>query len=456
MTLDYTGSQTGLFRHLGKLIKHYNQFKTDATDATTGLDEDRKEIFDAFEVGDMELVLDGLASDFERWKVEYVDRRATLAGYMSGRLQDRETVLDEICATSSDVGEILANLIDQMIADGETVQASSVSLGSVTAGSGNVGNGVVVTTKVLDGFSSPGGGDVAYSPHAAYKDLDTELCVSGETMILQCTEDSYQNEGADSFHWQGKMPDVNGQNGIDAEGSGVVGTIATVQGETEAYLSNADFENFTTADTPDDWDIDTGTAGVHIFENSTGANVAHGAKSLQFTGDGAQSEIKISQAVSSNVLESNRRYVVSAQIKADATIAAGTLKIHFEGTGYTAASSEKIEIAPGSLPTSHTMSHFMITVPASIPSDFKLVVTWDGTPTAGKNVYIDDIGLGPINYGGGLGVAVIRGTTPFVKRDKFTFTVANTEGVIQRAFRKMFGVQLPSDGTPTIADSLAT
>jgi hypothetical protein len=38
--LVYDGTN-GVFTHIGKLIKHYNQFRTDATHATTGLDKDR-------------------------------------------------------------------------------------------------------------------------------------------------------------------------------------------------------------------------------------------------------------------------------------------------------------------------------------------------------------------------------------------------------------------------------
>jgi len=157
MALDYTGAQKGLFRHLGKLIKHYNQFKTDATDGSTGLDADRKEIFDVFEVGDMELVLDGLPTAFERWKAEYVERRRVLASYAPARMQDRDAVLTEIGATSSDASEVLGKLIQQMVDHSETVAESTVTLGSVTAGGGNAGNGTVLTTKVLDGYSSPGG-----------------------------------------------------------------------------------------------------------------------------------------------------------------------------------------------------------------------------------------------------------------------------------------------------------
>lgn len=457
MALDYTGSSLGLFRHLGKLIKHFNQFRTDAMDGTTGLEADRDQITDAFDAGDLEGVIDGLAGAYSRWKVEYVDRRATLARYMLARLQDRITVLDEIGATSADASEILERLIDQMIADSQTVLASSVTLGSVSAGGGNVGNGTVLTTKVLDGYSSPGGrAGLFYQAHPAYKGLNSQLAVASETMSVQCVEDDYANEGVVTFEWRGKLADQNGQYGIDTDGSGTIGNVTEIHETTADIVTNPDFEDFTTPNIPDGWTIDSGTAGTHVFSNATASHIAHGSKSLRFVGDGAQASIKVSQAISSSVVNTNRRYALTAQVKADASIGAGTLTIQFEGTGYTPGASEKISIAPGSLPTSMTLQTCLLTMPASIPSDFKLVVKWDGTPTNAKNLYIDDLGLAPVSYGGGVGVVIVRGTTLFAKRDKFTFTVANSEGVFQKAFRQIFGVQLPSDASPTIADSLAT
>ena len=69
---------------------------------------------------------------------------------------------------------------------------------------------------------------------------------------------------------------------------------------------------------------------------------------------------------------------------------------------------------------------------------------------------MDDVAFGPVTYGAGAGVVAVRGSTPFVRNDRFTVSVANTEGIVQAFFRRVFGVQLPSDGSPTIADSVAT
>jgi len=141
---------------------------------------------------------------------------------------------------------------------------------------------------------------------------------------------------------------------------------------------------------------------------------------------------------------------------------AGTLEISFAGTGYTAASSEKISIAPGSYTATYSLYNFFINMPAFIPADFEIVVKVTGTMTNLKNVYIDSLALGPVQWHGGVGITVVAGGTRFRRNDRFTWTIANTDaGVFQTAFRKgLLGnqkVQLPSvAAAATILDSWAT
>lgn len=441
---------SNLFGSLGKLIKYFNAAKSSAD----GVDATTQAILGAFESEDQQLAVDGLSSALEGWKNQYAGRRATLARYMLQRLQDKATVLTEIGAVTTNPDEILTKLIAQMTADSQTVNASSISLGSVTAGSGNVGNGTVLVTKVLDGVTSPGTVSGAYlRPQSAYKGLDSELAVS-ETMKLACSADSFQDrltEGAESFTWTG-APAID-LYGVGTEGSGAVGAVTGLH--SYSLLSNTDFENFT-SNVPDSWTRDAGVAGTNIY--SEGTEKYHGTYGLRFKGDGTATSIQISQAPATGTITANKRYAVTLRYKADSTIAAGAFTVQFEGTGYTAGSSEKISISAGSLATSWTLASFFVNIPANIPSDFKLVIKWTGTPTSNKNLYIDDLAFGPVTYGGGLGVVAVRGSTPTQRGDAWTFTVANTEGVVQKAFRQIFGVQLPSNAAAgeTIADSVAT
>lgn len=448
MSLTYDGTG-GLFTDIGKLIKHSDLQRADAVNLTA----DQDEILDAFEAGDQDVAVAGIAAAFDQWRNEYANRRTFLAKKALDRLKDRATVLLEIGATSADQPEIIAKLIRQMIADSKTVNASSVSIGSVTPGGSNVGNGTFLVTKVLDGVTSPGSlAGVQYASQPSYRGRDSELCVPAETMTLRCTSDSYQSgatEGFESHRWEGKIPDQAW--GVIGEGSGYIGDVRA-----STLLQNGDFESFTSS-VPDSWTLDSGTAVTHVAQG-TGSDAYHGSGSLRFNGDGSQAAIQVSHATPNSLVQATKGYAVHFRLKASATIAAGAFTCQFEGTGYSAGSSEKVSIAAGSLPTSFTLQSFFVNMPASIPSDFKLVLKWTGTPTNAKSLWIDDIWLQPIQWGGGLGIVPVRGSTPFVQGDTFTFTVANTEGVIQRFARRAWGAMLPSDNAAgeNIADSLAT
>lgn len=450
MALDYDGTPNGLFVQLGKVAKHYAAQAVDASDLSTDLDEING-VFEAMTSGEPETMVDGFATSVVGWQAEHFDRRTTLQGLGLKRLQDRTTVLDEIGATSTDQAEILSKLIKQMTNDTESVDRSTVSIGSVTAGGANVGNGTAITTTTLDGATSPGSGVAgAYAAHRLYAGLTTELCVPSETMRLTCVADSFSDgtaSGNEQFSWEGRLA----TNAV--EGSGLIGTITPVNGETN-LAANGNFEDWTD-NLPDTFTLVAGVAGTHIVEESTGANVFNGLKSVKYVGDGTVNP-ELSLSVNTLVTAS-KRYAVTCRIMADATVAAGDLTIQFEGTGYTAGGSEKITVAHGSLPTSWTLKNFFVNMPATIPSDFRLVLRWGATPTATKRLWIDDLAIAPVNYGGGLGAIIVRGATPFVRGDVFTFTVANDDaGAFQKFFRQAFGVQLPSaaGGAETIDDAL--
>ena len=456
MALDYIGVPNGLFKQLGKCGKYHNQYKTDAAGVDTALAE-VADSFQAMTLGYPDLMMEGVPTAFNGWKNNYIDRRRTLRSLAEVRLRDQITVLDQIGAVSTNTQEILFKLIRQMGIDAQSVNKSTVTIGATAAGGTNTGNGTVLTTKLLDGVTSPGSNaNGSMAANIYYRGLNSELCVASETMRLTVTADSFADstgEGNESMAWNGRLADVG--NGYLAEGSGSIGTIVPANSPNSNLLVNGDFENIT-LNAPDNWTIVAGAAGTEIVEDLTGANVYHGVKSLKFVGTAAAS-IEIKQAIAASLLKGSRMYCVTARIKADAAIAAGTLLIQFEGTGYAAGGTEKISIAPGALPVAYTLVNFFVLMPVTIPADLRLVVRWSGTPTTTKQLWIDDMTISPVTYGGGLGIVPVRGSIPFVRNDYFTWTVTNDEaGIFQRMFRQMFGVQLPSNAVPTIADALAT
>ncbi len=440
--MDYSA----LFADIGKLVKNINLFGTDASDVDTRRDE----IADQFESNNQQPSISSLFNVANSAKSALSSVRSQLAAMASARLQDNDTVIAILNLPTDGVDAVLTALIADMTANSQTIDASTVTLGTVTAGSGNVGNGTAVISKVLDGVTAPASGITA---RTAYDGLDSEISLA-ETMTLSCNSDSYtdrQTSGQEGFALYGELA-VSDKWGVDEGGSGNGPTVRTAN--SSAILSNKDFENFT-SNAPDNWTIDSGTAGTHIFREST--NIYRGTYALKFLGTGAQATIQLSQTPTT--MTPRKRYLVSFRYKASAVDTnAQFLQAYFTGTGYTAASSEKVNIAGDVWSTSWAHAYFWINVPANMPSDWAFILRVTGTPSSGKAVYIDSLAVTPAVYHNGVAVGVIAGSTPFVRGDSFTWTVANDNaGTFQKFFRKQFGVQLPSNtgGSETIADSLA-
>jgi len=462
MVMTYTGTD-GLFTALGKLIKEVNDYLTLAGTTLPADLDNIGDVFEASNAGNRRETMATLSAKVEQWKsVVAPGWTGELHLLVAQRLQDYDTVLAELDIEGGDVQAVLFRLIDQMVIDSADVDASAVTLGSVTAASGNVGNGTVLTDKELDAVSRPDGINGRMAAHPRYNGVDSELALT-DTMTLRCVADSQTSgvgvsrttEAQERFEWYGS-PREQQRFSWQTEGAGKGPTVTALNASPE--VQNRDFELWS-SNVPIAWDLDNGTAGTHVLQETTAADVYRGDAALKFAGDGSQATIQISQKVAPSKLTARKKYLLALRYKASATIAAGTFGVEFNGDGYTPASSEKIEIAAGSLATSWTLSHFWITLPDTIPDDWELVVKWTGTPTNAKNLWVDSLAFGPAEWFNGHACGVIAGATPFKSGDRFTYSTTNDgAGLIQEYFRRGFGVQLPSDtgGTETIADTVVS
>jgi hypothetical protein len=339
-----------------------------------------------------------------------------------------------------------------MLDNSQTIKGNTVTLGTPAIVAGSLGNGTCLVDKVLDGFSVPLSGGFS---HIRYNGLNSELAVPSETMQLVCTADSFTGgtqEGAESWSLTGgpAFPLFN----YHAEGSGQGGSIKTAHGDTT--IQNFGFDAFTT-NTPQAWTITGGLAGTDVFKETT--NVHRGAAALKFLGTGS-AKPAISQAVAASKLKPRRRYLCTIMAYVTGTPGAGNLTIKFTGTGYTASSSEKIDIALTSLTGSYALYKFYLNVPATIPPDLALTIAVTGTNLGNAAaVYLDSGSFSPVQYFGGINATVVSGTAPWVVGDRINFTVANNSaGKFQEFFRRWSSAQLPSktDGSESINDALAS
>lgn len=439
---------TNLFTLLGKTIKAVNNRLAYYSE----LDTDEAAIESVYSAQSRYDLLADVPNTWLNFKNSVLSWIATLNAKTVQTLTDPVLVLANLpLGSSNSINQVLPYLIADMVTQSKSVAANTVTIGSVSTSSTNPSVGSLLTSKVLDGYSSPGSNLMACP---TYNGLDSELSVDDSVTIV-CTQDSEASgiaEGFEVFQWLGLPPAAN-QFGWNATGSGTGPSIKPLNAE--SYFTNLEFENFST-NTPTAWTLDSGSAGTQILKEAT--TVQRGTYALELLGDGSLATIQISQAPTV-ALVPLRRYCFAVWVQGTTATASGALTIQFEGTGYSASSSEKISMDATALSaaTSWTLKHFFINMPREIPDDMKLVIKVTGTLTAAKSVFLDGACFGPVTFYNGINVAIVCGNDKFLVGDKFTFTTSNDDnGVIQTHFRKQFGVQLISSGSPNIADSLAT
>lgn len=446
-----SGEILDVLEDTGAFIKAVDVIRDEAVTTYPGLLDD---IETTLSTNDRQDVLSGTPDMFDSFQDSLIGIVDRLRDKVNTRFTNRPTLLEKLpVTTGASARDVLLEFIKEMGANSQTVKASEVTLGSVTAAT-NHGDGTVLLSKVLDGITSPGTG-LYVAP--SQKGTLSELC-RPEAFTLTCFRDAESGgtpEGQEVFQWDGKQAS-RGPFDWRPEGSGQGPSVPTLNSTTT--LLNKDFELFSTTNVPDNWTV-TGTTST-VGEEATSVNVYRGTKSLKITGNGATATLGVKQVIPAAGLTPNRLYLVALYVKGEASTVAGALTVQFEGTGYTPGGSEKVEMDAAALSaaTSFTLKYFWVLMPATIPSDFGLVIKVTGTLTSAKRVWIDSVAFGPPVWHNGHAVAVIAGATQFLSGDRFTYAVANDDaGKFQRFFRRHFGMQLPSvdDASETIDDSLA-
>ena len=431
---------------LGKLVKGTNNVRA----YFSGLDTDVAAIESVFGSNNQYALLQDVPRTYDGFKGNILQWISQLGSKAEALLTDRDLVLEHLpVGSSSDRATVLKRMANDMVDNTQTIESNTVTLSAITATTTNANAGTAIIDKVLDGATNPGNGIGVFD---GYVGLDSELC-EDDTVTLECQEDSETGGtlGSERFSWLGKVPSPSAFHWQDT-GSGTGPTIQVLNAQN--YLTNLDFESFA-SNAPSGWTIDAGTAGVHIFQEST--TYYRLTSALKFTGNASIASIQISQSPSSSLVPL-KRYCFACYIQGQAGTSAGTLTIQFEGTGYTPGATEKITMNAAALAaqTTYGLEYFHVNMPREVPDDLKLVIKWTGTPSA-HSVRIDAAAFGPVQYVNGMNVVIVAGQDKFLKGDKLAFTVSqNDNGVFQTWFRRWFGFQLPSDPAPSISDTLAT
>ena len=427
MAITYDGAN-GLFTRLGRLVAIYNLYDTlEETIRETYPDD----VLDEFE--DDRDIVDGFLRDCGNNANAVVGFKGQLIPYAERLLVKQ--LKDELGVLTGSVLGILDSLYWRMIDDNETIKGNLFSLGAVTADGDNVGTGVLVASHI-DG------------------EARTRETLCAETITSVCTGDAQVSgtPGQETFSFKGGVP-LNSiySYGTRKSGSGSQFNVMNGGGQ---LLDNSEFEDFEVADTPDDWDIVTGTVTTHIIDND--ANQYADDHCLEFKGDGALAAIEIKQPLTG--IQPETVYVFGIWINTSG-LNAGNIEITMKGTGWVPSADQKIVILNASKPTVYTFYSFFTQTPRDVPSDVALHIKVYGTPTNGGKVFFDRCGLARAAETNDVFWGLFRGDVDFVIEDEFTMVITQDEtGLFADFIARVWDKQLPSetDDSETIADSLAS
>ena len=441
------GQYTDLFEVIGEYVQRINEFETIISDLDTDLSEIRTELINHSYPIETYADLDSVFESFQQSVISWIN---TLTSRIRILLSNDDVILDKFVTTAGWEG-VLTELYLDMQNTSQSILKNTATIGAVSVATVNSDVNTVVTGKVLDGYNAAvSGGQI----HEYQAGEDSELAPTSDTISIICVDDSTQrgvSEGRETF----EMGANDGRVGyvIGDKGSGVGQSLRPLSMSTSDFgFSNFDFETWTDASTLGTW-----TKVGAGDPTRDGADQYKGTYGASFVGDGA-TNWEFSQAITVGSLNRYRRYCLACYVKGEAGIADGDLEIIFEGTGYTAGSSEKITMDDAALAaqTSYGVEYFFVNMPSEIPDDLKLSVKISNNLTNAKTVRIDHMQFGPVEYFAGIHVNVIDGAGKTLKNDKFSFTLANDDaGLFQTFFRKGMQLQLPSAAVPSISDTLA-
>jgi hypothetical protein len=258
------------------------------------------------------------------------------------------------------------------------------------------------------------------------------------------------------------------QDGTSGYGSGAVLALNSTCGDVEAsrtrgqnMLSNGGFERDDTV-TPLDWVIQTGAAGVTI---ETGTIGARGSQSVKFVGNSSVLH-NIYEVMGNGPrpnLKTNTVYVISAYLRGDGgTVNTGTIRLGLRDSSNAEISGCAITrnmagvgLSVGD--SSWTRITGSFTTPLTLGADTRFAVNFT-VALGAQTLLVDEVVLAEVVplYSGGIGVAVVAGTSDWELDDRMAASVAKTSAEWQVELDRYLNlagrdIQLPTSTSPTFA-----
>ena len=440
-------NNTTFFTVVGKYIKTVNVFDGLLTTIQTGSD-DIEGVLETNNLTRLFAEIPGLFTGYQNNVVGWIE---ATNGLVSEVITDRDFVREQIPVQGDSLNSILLALIEYMNDEADHVTASVVTIGSVTDNVTSTTIGDLIVNKMLDGVSAPMSDGL---PSREYRGLDSQLSVPDDTIYAQCTQKN--DDGQEVWQLFSSAPST-GAFQVQDEAAGAGPILRTANSDAGGLgVSNGSLETYTTTDVPDGWTM-TGTVTTDYLENNTASRVFRGSSSLQINTTATALKQQIFNATY------NKLYMLSVQVARDDTDPGGsTMDVvlsveNSDGSVVYFTSTTEIAKPAGSSD---------IFVPAYLHwylddqydnQDVYIKILVNNFVSSPTSLWLDEVLINAPVYYNGVNFSILRGVTEFSLGDRFAVDVDNDEaGVIQNYFRKAYRIQLPTDGTPSIADNLAT
>lgn len=378
-------------------------------------------------VSGLTAIMEGQANNVAGWE-------AQLQQFANNTIIDLQLDLN---APSANVQSILPLLVENMVANAQTVQANAISAPIIAPNGGNIGNGVLMVS-----IQTPAG-------------IDDERIIT-ETVNLVCIGDRFNgaNAGGERFSITG-FPALASIYTAGIRGNGIGPTVAVANESGQNVVQNGDFNRFNPANTPSQWTITGGVVGVNILSEPTIIHAPTGL-ALKLLANGVATTIGVSQNIL-NAVKASSQYAVGVWVRKAGAFGGGSnLQIAVKGTGFT--SFNLFNADPSTLTTGYVLYKGFVNLPSVLPTDLSIVISWTGAAAeTGVSVYVDDVAIvAPVLFGY-VGYALMRGSVDFIRQDEITVDTADDYGgVFQTYFGRFLSTALPSSNAPSISDSLAT
>lgn len=437
MAVDYTK----VFTVIGKYGDKINDYRAYIATYTS----DQSAIETVLAAQSLVRLEDGLTDLFNDFKQDISDGSFDLLDRITTVLTDEQLIGANFSFGQAPTLDIVfPALIHDMAGNDKNVAANTATIGIATYDTDNDEPGVLISGATLDGVTPPMQGAQAIKDYAG---LSTQLTPTSETLTFTCTNDSEHGAqiGSETFTITGVGADSDGFD-VTGENAGQLGSIIVADSQASLWMSNPSFDIWTAGE-PDGWTVEDGASGSDYDE---GVVTVNSDASLWLLADGATVTMK--QILTNDVFERNKAYFLSLWISKDADAATDPV-VSLQVLDGAESPFLSLNLEPTTTSWVNVSGQFV--VPPEIEGNLRITLDTGAGLSGCDGMYIDNLVIIPCEYFEGVAFAIVAGPDKFIQGDTATIALSNNDaGKFQTLFRKGYKIQLPTDATPTISDSL--